>query len=95
MHQPEELAELNEAYLHGLHSDEYFEDDASSTSSNNSRCERFYVNLRLEVNERLLSSSDDDDSSCSSSPMWKRRSRLRKKKKKGTCEGYFSIKYLT
>ena len=84
--QPEELAELNEATLHGLHSDEYFDDDASSTSSNksssHSQCQKFYLNLRLEVNERLLTSSDDD-SSTSSITYWQRKHRLRKKKKKG------------
>ena len=66
------MADLSEDHLHGLQSEDYW-DDASSTASSGSsgtgsshllssnHCQRFFVNLRLEVNERMLSSSEEDE----------------------------------
>ncbi len=101
--QPEGMAELHEAQLHGLHSDEYWEDDASSTASggssgvsslstsSSSQCQKFYLNLRLEVNERMLSSSDDEITSATtlSESSWQRQ-RMRRKRRRGR---YFTNSY--
>ena len=86
--QPQELSSLNDCDLHGLQSDDDFaEDDASSissgsTSAGSNQCRRFYVNLRLEVNERLLSSSEDEENLTTKDTWWQRRQRIKIRKRR-------------
>ena len=92
--QPEGMANLSEDHLHGLQSDDHW-DDASSTASSGSsgtgssylsssnHCQRFFHNLRLEVNERMLSSSEDELTNNGLITTSWQRYRVRRKKKRG------------
>ena len=97
--QPEGMADLSENHLHGLQSEDYW-DDASSTASSGSsgtgsshllssnHCQRFFVNLRLEVNERMLSSSEDEVTNGGLVGTSWQRQRMRRKRRRGK---FFSV----
>ena len=55
------------------------------STQGSTECRRFYRNLRLEVNERLLTSSDEDEGT---GPSRTRPQRARKRRRKGGCALY-------